>query len=79
MTPPCFLIIEILIKIGIGADKLLQIRPGPGTGIMDGKAGRRQAAPPRIACNDYPMLGAVCVRGPEQHRPALPQLFIDGA
>ena len=62
---------EVLIKGRICRQKLLQIRPGVGSGIVDGKAGSSQAGTTGISRNNNPMLATISISRTKQHRLSL--------
>lgn len=76
---PTLLVIEELIKRRIHIQQLLQICPGIGTGVADGKSGRCQTASPGIPRDHHPVLTAIGIADAEQDRFSLLQLSINGA
>ena len=76
---PTLLVIEELIKRRIHIQQLLQICPGIGTGVADGKSGRCQTASPGIPRDHHPVLTAIGITDAEQDRFSLLQLSINGA
>ena len=69
---------EILIKIGISVEKLLQGRTGTGTGIVDCEAGRGEGISAGKAGDYHPVLTSGIGFGPNQHRLALLQQLVNG-